>query len=183
MRKVMAPLAASLLLLATATTALAAKPDRYEETGSGSEYDSSTSELCGFDVWLTYRTRYSFTQYSDGSSVETFDAQRFRRGPGGSITQVVHYVWVNPDPFQIIGDPESGSWQEIFRAVLHGSRIWSTPGEGVIYRDAGYYDATVVLTITPDGETVEIVDEVARGQQPSTLGEEEANALLCDALG
>lgn len=183
MRKAIAPLAATLLVLIAASTAFAAAPERYREQFSGSEYDAFVSDLCGFDVWLTYRIRYSISMTSDGSAIETFDAQRFRSGPGGSINQLVHYVWTYPDPYQIIGDPDSGSWQEIYHPILHGSRIWTTAGEGVIARDAGFYDATIVVTFTPDGETVEVTNELARAQQPSTLGEEEANAILCEALG
>jgi len=183
MRKVIVTVSAFVLLVATAGAALAARPDRYTEQFSGSEYDAATSELCGFDVWVTYRARYMLSAHSDGSAVETFDSQRFRTGPGGSIIQLVHYVWTYPDPFLIIGDPESGSWQEVFHPILHGSRVWTTAGAGVIARDAGYYDATIVTTVTPDDVTVEVTDEIARGQQPSMLTEDALNQLLCATLG
>ncbi|OGO54677.1 MAG: hypothetical protein A2V84_14180 [Chloroflexi bacterium RBG_16_70_13] len=181
MKKTIAPVTAVILALAAASSALAARPDVFRDRASGSEYDESVSWLCGFDVWLDYRTDFSIISSPDGA-VTTFHAERFRIGPGGSLKQMVHYTWV-PSTFEIIGDPESGSWMEVIREVAHGSRVWSTPDDGVIYREAGYYDATLTLTITPDGETFEISDEVAHGQQPGVLPKEEANALMCEALG
>lgn len=177
MRKAMAPALAAVLVLAAASSALAARPDVFREHTSGSEYDDSVSGLCGFDVWLDYRADVLFR---DGFSF--VHAERFRTGPGGSITQVVHYTFV-PSTFEIIGDPESGSWTEILRELLHGSRVWSSPGDGVIYRDAGYFDGVITITITPEGETVELTDEGAHGQQPGQLSEEEMDELLCATLG
>jgi len=175
MRKAIAPVAAVILALAAASSALAAKPDVFRDRSSGSEYDWGTSGMCGFDVWLDYRADILFRE-----GFSFVHAERFRTGPGGSITQLVHYTFV-PSTFEIIGDPDSGSWTEILRELLHGSRVWSTPGDGVIYHDAGYYDATFTLTITPEGETVEISNEVAHGQQPGLPGDD-LNALLCGAL-
>lgn len=180
MRKAIAPVAAVILALAAASSALAAKPDIFRDRTSGSEYDWGTSGMCGFDVWLDYRFDFTVIASPDGA-VAYFHAERFRTGPGGSVKQMVHYTWV-PSTFEIIGDPDSGTWQEVIRELLHGSRVWSTPGDGVIYRDAGYYDATFTLTITPEGETVEVSNEVAHGQQPGQLSEDELNALLCGAL-
>jgi len=177
MRKTIAPVAAVILALAAASSALAARPDVFREHLSGSEYDEHVSWLCGFDVWLDYRIDFLFRE-----GFSFVHAERFRTGPGGSLKQMVHYTFV-PSTFEIIGDPESGSWMEVIREVAHGSRVWSTPDVGVIYREAGYYDVTLTLTITPEGETFEISDEVAHGQQPGVLPEEEADALMCEALG
>lgn len=175
MRRAIAPVAAIVLVLATASSTLAARP--FHERATGSEYDAFTSELCGFDVWLRYRTAFLVGETS------FFHAERFRTGPGGSILQVVHYTWTYPDDFEIIGDPDSGTWQERFREVLHGSRVWTVPGEGVIYRDAGYAAATMTWTITPDGQTLEVDDEAFHGLQPGALSQDELDELLCAALG
>jgi hypothetical protein len=183
MRRLIAPVAAAtLLVLATASSALAAKPEIFRDRFSGSEYDAFTSEVCGFDVWLTYRVDFSFIAMDDGGYLLLVHAERFRTGPGGSVTQVVNYSFTSPDGHQILGDPDSGSFVEVTREILRGSRVWSSPGAGSIYQDAGYYDATITITITPDGETVEISDEVARGQMPGLQSEDELNALLCEAL-
>jgi len=181
MRKAIAPVVAVILAFAAASSALAAKPDIVRDRTSGSEYDEFVSGVCGFDVWLDYRTDFTNISSPKGSVVY-FHAERFRTGPGGSIKQMVHYTWV-PSTFEVIGDPDSGSWMEVIRELLHGSRVWSTPGGGVIYQDAGYYDATLTLTITPEGETFEISDEIAHGQQPGQVSEEDLNTLLCETLG
>ena len=181
MKKVIAPIAACALALTLASTALAAAP--YRERSSGSGFDDLTSSICGFDVWLTYRVSFVAINQADGSYETMFDAERFRTGPGGTIKQLVHYTWTSADGFQVIGDPDSGSFQEVFHETLHGSRVWSTPGDGVIYRDSGTYEASVTITYTPDGETVEVSDEVSHGAQPSDLSEEEANELLCATIG
>jgi len=183
MRKAIAPLFAVILALAAASSALAAKPDVFRDRFAGSEYDAFTSEVCGFDVWLTYRVDFSFFAMDDGGYLLLVHAERFRTGPGGSVTQVVNYSFRSPHGHQIVGDPDSGSFIEVTREILHGSRVWNAPGEGVIYRDAGYYDATLTLTITPEGETLEVSDEVAHGQQPGQLSEDVLNALLCGELG
>jgi hypothetical protein len=181
-KRVIAIAAATVLSLIVASSAFAAKPDVFRDRSSGSEYDSFTSELCGFDVWLTYRIDFLIVIGAD-RGLSYFHAERFRTGPGGSLLQSVHYTWTQPENFSIVGDPDSGSWVEISHDILHGSRVWSTPERGVIYRDAGYYEVTATLTVTPDGETFEITDEVAHGQQPGTLSEEAANELLCSTLG
>ncbi|MCI0583944.1 MAG: hypothetical protein L0227_13845 [Chloroflexi bacterium] len=175
MRRSIATVAAIVLVLATASSTLAAPP--YQERAAGSEYDAFTSELCGFDVWLEYRTAFLAGQMS------YFHAERFRTGPGGSILQVIHYTWTYPDDYEVIGDPESGTWQERFREVLHGSRVWSVPGGGVIYQDAGYAAATLTWTFTPDGETLEVDNEVFHGLRPGALSQEGLDALLCTTLG
>lgn len=181
MKKVIAPLAACALVLTLASTALAAAP--YRERSSGSGYDDFTSSVCGFDVWQTYRTSFIAVNQADGSYETTFDAERFRKGPGGTIKQLVHYSWTSPDGFQLIGDPDSGSFTEVIHETLHGSRVWTTPSGGVIYSDSGYYDAVVTITYTPDGESVEISDEVSHGDQPGSLSEDELFVLLCATIG
>jgi len=184
MRRVIAPIAALVLLLASASSALAAKPDVFRDRFSGSEYDEHFSWVCGVDVWLDYRVETSFIALSDGGYNLLVHAERFRTGPGGSIKQVVSYSFKSPDGNVIVsGDPDSGSFVEVTREILTGSRVWSSPGAGVIYSDAGYYDATITITVTPDSETVEISDEVARGPMPGTLTEDEANALVCETIG
>jgi len=183
MRKLMAPLAATLLALSVASTAVAASTEIVRDRQSGSEYDWLYSWVCGFDVWLTYSYDFTTVNSADGSYVSYFHATRVRTGPGGSIKQTVSYNWTSKDGFIVIGDPESGSWQEVIHEVLHGSRVWSAPGGGVVYRDAGYYDSTFTITITPDGETFEITDEVAHGQQPGALTQDELDALICATIG
>jgi hypothetical protein len=184
MRRLVAPVAAAtLLVLATASSALAGKPDIFRDRFSGSEYDDFTSSVCGFDVWLTYRVDNTFIAMDGGGYTLLVHAERFRTGPGGSIQQVVNYTFQSPDGNVIVsGDPDSGSFVEVTREILTGSRVWSSPGAGVIYRDAGYYDATITITVTPDSETVEISDEVAHGQMPGVPGDE-LLGLLCEALG
>jgi hypothetical protein len=180
-KKLIAPFLATILVLVAASTALAGKPDSfYREQSSGSEYDSFVSELCGFDVWLDYRTDFYTVVGKTGSY---FHAERFRTGPGGSIKQVVHLTFRYPDGFQVIGDPESGSWIEVFHEIGQGSLVWSTPEDGVIYRAAGRADVTATLTITPEGEDFQIVEEIYSGQMPGGLSEGELNTLLCDTLG
>jgi hypothetical protein len=181
MRKAIAPVVAVILAFAAASSALAAKPDIFRDRTSGSEYDEFVSGLCGFDVWLDYRTDFSIISSNDGAVV-TVHAVRVRTGPGGSIKQLVHLTFV-PSTFEVIGDPDSGSWIEVIREVAHGSRVWSTPGGGVIYREAGYYDVTLTVTITPDGETMEFSNEVTHGQPPGQLSEDELNTILCETLG
>ena len=182
MKQVMALVAAGVLTLAVTSTALGAAP--YRENDSGSGYDDFTSSVCGFDVWLTYRSAFTAIAQADGSYETTFQAERFRTGPRGSVKQLVHYTWTSPDGFQVIGDPESGEFTEVIHETLHGSRVWSVPGGGVIYRDSGTYEAIVTITYTPDADpTVEVTDEVSHGTQPGGLSEEELNALLCETLG
>jgi hypothetical protein len=176
----MAPVLAAVLVLAAASSALAAKPEIFRDRSSGSEYDGLTSWICGFDVWLDYRNDFSIISSPDGAVV-TVHAERLRTGPGGSVKQLIHLTFV-PSTVEVIGDPDSGSWIEVIREIAHGSRVWSTPGGGVIVREAGYYDVTLTLTITPDGETMAFSDEVAHGQTPGQLSEEELDTLLCSAL-
>jgi hypothetical protein len=177
MRKVIAPLLASLLVLASAGTVLGAKPDdvwRTSESGSG--YDDYWSDVCGFDVWLEYRVSFSGIRLNS-----TFDAVRTRTGPGGSATSTVHLVFRYPDGFQEIEDPDTGAITLVYREVAKGSFVWTTPEDGVIYRDAGYAAVTWYSTYTEEGEDITFDDEVYHGQMPA--GDEDLIALVCAALG
>ena len=183
MRKLTALVASTLLLLTTASAALAAGPEITRDRTSGSEYDWFMSEVCGFDVWLDYRQDFTFITKADGSSVMLVHVERIRTGPGGSIKQLADYTFTSgEDGFTIIGDPESGSFQEVIHEVLHGSRVWVAKG-GVVYRDAGYYDATLTITYTPDDVTFALSNEVAHGQQPTGQSEEVGFGLICATIG
>ena len=176
MRKVIALLSASLLVLMSASTVLAAKPDdvwRTSESGSG--YDDYWSEICGFDVWLEYRVSFSGLRLNS-----TFDAVRMRSGPGGTTTTLVHLVFRYPDGFEEIVDPETGNVTLIYREVTKGSVVWTTPRDGVVYRDAGFAAGTWYAEYTAEGENLSFVDPVYHGQMPA--GDEDLNAIVCGAL-
>jgi hypothetical protein len=181
MRKVIALVLASLLVLATAGGTLAARPEIFRDASSGSEYDQYYSDRCGFDVWLTYRTTFSVIQNTDGSYTSTFDTVRVSSGPGGSVKRIIHLVFTSDEGFQLIGDPD-GDHQERLQELAHGSRVWSAPGMGVVYSDAGYYDATLVITVTGDDVTEELTDVVFHGK-PGSFDEEDLDALLCATIG
>lgn len=176
MRKVIASVIGLALVLASATTVLAAKPDdvwRYQETGSG--VDDFWSDRCGFEVTLAYRLAFSGVRANS-----TFHVERMLTGPGGSATQVAHLSFRYPDGFETIEDPDAGTVTEIYREVAKGSIVWTTPDEGVIYRDAGYADVTWQIVYDGNGETMTFSDEVYHGQMPA--GDEPIQDLVCEAL-
>ena len=177
MRKVIAPLAAALLVLSSVGTVLAAKPDDVWRTSdSGSGYDDFWSSQCGFDVWLTYRVSFS------GSRANSFfDAVRTRTGPGGTAIQTIHLVFRYPNGFEENTDPDTGLTTLVYREVGKGSFVWTTPKSGVIYRDAGYAAMTWYSTFTDEGEDIYFDDAVYHGQMPA--GDEDITALVCAALG
>ena len=176
MRKALALFSATALLLATASTAVAAKPDdvwRYAETGS--YLDEHWTASCGFDVTQTFRLQFSAQRLNSLIQVE-----RVYTGPGGTATLRASLDFRYPNGFETIEDPDAGTTTEIYREVARGSFIWTTPQDGVIYRDAGYAAVTWTIVYSEEGETMDFGDEVYHGQMPA--GDEDVVALVCEAL-
>jgi hypothetical protein len=179
MRRAATPLVALALLLATASMASAARPEIIHDRASDAG-PSFYSDICGFDVWGVVRTQFWVAIHADGSYETRFDAVRTFTGPGGELRQTVAYTWTSDELFQVIGDPDSGSWVEISSETLHGSRLWTKPRAGVVYHDAGSYHAMVTTTYDGEDLTVEVSDEVVHGQQPGSGMSDEA---VCRELG
>jgi hypothetical protein len=177
MRRAIAPVLAISLLALSATVAAAAETYRERSTASGP--DEFWSGTCGFEVLVTARTSFQVVARADGTAQVRFGAVRSFSGPGGTIRQTLAYTWSVAVP-AVSEDPTTETVVVVTREVLHGTRTWSAPGAGIVTQDAGYYDATITTTASPNGETVEVSNETAHGSQP---GSPIDPAVFCAAVG
>jgi hypothetical protein len=162
-----------------ATPAFAGSPDIYREVVDSSGPDDFWTERCGVPVTSAESSAVTVKTFDDGGYRFQLRATQTLQGPGGTVLRQRSYSWSSPVPVEVIGDPDSGDFTEIFRETVTGVRVVIAVGSGRLYQDVGQAYATVAIHYSDAGEDIVVADVVERGQHPTGV---DVQALICDAL-
>jgi len=162
-----------------ATPAFADSPDIYRDVAESSGTDDFWTERCGVPVTSAESSALTVTTFEDGGYRSQFRATQTLQGPGGTVLRQRSYSWSSPVPVEVIGDPDSGDFTEIFRETVTGVRVVIALGSGRLDQDVGQAYATVTIHHSDAGEDIVVADVIERGQHPADV---DVQALICDAL-
>ena len=188
MHRTITILTAVALLVLHASPALAERPAFREHIKHEDDWHlvDDLTDACGFDVFHRERVTVVIRGFQDRTELNVSGRTEFTTTTGeetlvNRFSQ--HSTFVEETAGE--GETEVLTSERTFRGL---PSMWMTPGEGVLWRDAGFAHFTATVTIDTSGPAPEPVDasldvHEVHGPHPElAMTEEEFHTRVCGAL-